>query len=87
MAITLRDLSFCAKDIRGFWTTFVPESVRPNEETTICDLFRDFEQLGPVGAAKALHLLAPNVFPLWDRAVIFCQFSESERRSGDFDPR
>jgi hypothetical protein len=25
--------------------------------------------LGPVGAAKALHLLAPRFFPLWDRAI------------------
>jgi hypothetical protein len=33
-------------------------------------LFTDFErELGPVGAAKALHLLAPRYFPLWDRAI------------------
>jgi hypothetical protein len=25
--------------------------------------------LGPVGAAKALHLLAPAFFPLWDRRI------------------
>lgn len=25
--------------------------------------------LGPVGASKCLHLLAPNVFPLWDREI------------------
>lgn len=25
--------------------------------------------LGPVGAAKALHLLAPLFFPLWDRGI------------------
>src|ERR1700730_12560435 len=36
--------------------------------TTIENLFQSFERvLGPVGAAKALHLLAPNFFPLWDR--------------------
>jgi hypothetical protein len=33
-------------------------------------LFGDFEAvLGPVGAAKALHLLAPTFFPLWDRTI------------------
>ena len=33
-------------------------------------LFGDFEKvLGPVGASKALHLLAPRFFPLWDRAI------------------
>jgi len=33
-------------------------------------LFRDFELvLGPVGAAKCLHLLAPRFFPLWDRDI------------------
>jgi hypothetical protein len=33
-------------------------------------LFKDFEAvLGPVGAAKALHLLAPTFFPLWDRTI------------------
>ena len=33
-------------------------------------MFQDFEEiLGPVGAAKALHLLAPEFFPLWDRAI------------------
>jgi hypothetical protein len=34
------------------------------------DLFESFERrLGPVGAAKALHLMAPRVFPLWDRKI------------------
>lgn len=38
--------------------------------TTIENLFQSFERvLGPVGAAKALHLLAPGFFPLWDRAI------------------
>lgn len=38
--------------------------------TTIENLFQLFERvLGPVGAAKALHLLAPGFFPLWDRAI------------------
>lgn len=40
------------------------------EMATIMNLFHAFEDvLGPVGAAKALHLLAPRLFPLWDRAI------------------
>lgn len=36
----------------------------------VMSLFHEFELvLGPVGAAKALHLLAPRVFPLWDRSI------------------
>jgi len=33
-------------------------------------IFHAFEVvLGPVGAAKSLHLLAPGYFPLWDRKI------------------
>src|SRR5262249_24538707 len=40
------------------------------DRATIADLFQQFEKvLGPVGAAKTLHLLAPRLFPLWDRAI------------------
>jgi hypothetical protein len=40
------------------------------ERTAVSDLFQEFESvLGPVGAAKTLHLLAPRFFPLWDRAI------------------
>lgn len=40
------------------------------DRTTTENLFQSFEHiLGPVGAAKALHLLAPSFFPLWDRAI------------------
>jgi len=36
----------------------------------VLHVFRCFEEvLGPVGAAKSLHLLAPQFFPLWDRAI------------------
>lgn len=37
---------------------------------TIEGLYRAFvERLWPVGAAKALHVLAPGFFPLWDDAI------------------
>ena len=46
------------------------ESLAPKEQTEVQALFDEFERvLGPVGAAKALHLLAPRFFPLWDRAI------------------
>lgn len=41
-----------------------------DDEDLVRILFSQFAQvLGPVGAAKCLHLLAPNFFPLWDRAI------------------
>jgi len=41
-----------------------------DDEKAIPALFEEFENLlGPVGAAKALHLLAPRLFPLWDGAI------------------
>jgi hypothetical protein len=41
-----------------------------DEEDAVGTLFSVFEHgLGPVGAAKCLHLLAPRFFPLWDRAI------------------
>jgi hypothetical protein len=40
------------------------------DEVGVRALFENFEAvLGPVGAAKALHLLAPTFFPLWDRTI------------------
>jgi hypothetical protein len=46
------------------------ESFSDEDEATIKRLFGEFEEvLGPVGAAKCLHLLAPRFFPLWDRAI------------------
>jgi len=46
------------------------DSLRENEKVGLGNLFHDFEMvLWPVGAAKALHLLAPNLFPLWDQTI------------------
>jgi hypothetical protein len=42
----------------------------PGETAEILATFTAFEMLlGPVGAAKALHLLAPGFFPIWDRKI------------------
>jgi hypothetical protein len=46
------------------------ESLIEEDEAEVIRVFQDFESvLGPVGAAKALHLLAPRFAPLWDRAI------------------
>jgi hypothetical protein len=40
------------------------------DEGEVKKVFKNFELvLGPVGAAKGLHLLAPRFFPLWDRTI------------------
>lgn len=46
------------------------KSLTDQDEAPVKELFAAFEKLlGPVGAAKCLHLLAPRFFPLWDRAI------------------
>ena len=46
------------------------ENLNPKDEQTVRTLFQEFETiLGPVGSAKSLHLLAPRLFPLWDREI------------------
>ena len=46
------------------------DSVTAMEREAVSTLFEQFEGiLGPVGAAKTLHLLAPRFFPLWDRSI------------------
>jgi hypothetical protein len=48
----------------------VTGSLTDADEEQLLAIFGDFETaLGPVGAAKALHLLAPRFMPLWDRAI------------------
>jgi hypothetical protein len=45
-------------------------SMTTDEFDAIAEMFTAFELvLGPVGAAKTLHLLAPEFFPLWDRKI------------------
>jgi hypothetical protein len=46
------------------------DSFSKADASALENVFADFEEvLGPVGAAKALHLLAPEFLPLWDRAI------------------
>ena len=46
------------------------DSLVESDKEGISSLFQAFEPvLGPVGTAKALHLLAPQFFAIWDRAI------------------
>jgi hypothetical protein len=46
------------------------ESLVADDQADIEKLFDEFDNLvGPVGAAKAFHVLAPEYFPLWDRGI------------------
>jgi hypothetical protein len=46
------------------------ESLSDDDQVMVERIFSDFElALGPVGASKCLHLLAPRFFPLWDRDI------------------
>ncbi len=54
-------ITFRQRSIEGF---------DQEDESNVRHVFKAFEEvLGPVGAAKCLHLLAPRFFPLWDRAI------------------
>ncbi len=46
------------------------DTLTDNDKSVIKEVFNHFEGvMGPVGAAKSLHLMAPRFFPLWDRAI------------------
>lgn len=46
------------------------DSMSDSDARPVSEVFGEFEALlGPVGAAKALHLLAPCFLPLWDRRI------------------
>lgn len=46
------------------------DSLSDAEQLEIMRLFAEFQAvLGPVGSSKALHLLAPRFFPLWDERI------------------
>jgi hypothetical protein len=46
------------------------QGLNQEDQSEVVRVFKAFEEvLGPVGAAKCLHLLAPCFFPLWDNAI------------------
>jgi hypothetical protein len=67
------DIERLIRDHRSMLITFRQrsiQSINQEDESEVVRVFKAFEEvLGPVGAAKCLHLLAPRFFPLWDRAI------------------
>lgn len=47
-------------------------TARRQDRASILSVFTAFEsKLGPVGSAKALNLIAPSFFPLWDNPISY----------------
>ncbi len=67
------DIERLIRDYHSILITFRQRSIQSlnqGDESEVVRVFKAFEEvLGPVGAAKCLHLLAPCFFPLWDRAI------------------
>lgn len=62
-------LDHCTVDLNDLRTRRL-DTLTEADKTAISRTFHAFEiDLGPVGAAKALHLLAPEFFPIWDDAI------------------
>ncbi|MCU1529277.1 MAG: hypothetical protein JWP75_3040 [Frondihabitans sp.] len=60
------------------------ETLKADEQEAIEAMFNDFDLLlGPVGAAKALHVLAPRFFALWDRPIAEGASFYMEKRGGN----
>ena len=55
-------------------------SLNQDDSTQVKQIFHSFELvLGPVGAAKSLHLLSPYFFALWDRAIAHAYVGNLEK--------
>jgi len=67
------DIERLIRDHHSILITFRQRSIQSlnqEDESEVVRVFKAFEEvLGPVGAAKCLHLLAPRFFPLWDGAI------------------
>ena len=61
------------------------ESLAPTDETLVRLIYHEFEAvLGQTGASKALHLLAPRFFPLWDGAIAATAYGLYARDARDY---
>jgi hypothetical protein len=57
--------------LSGFRERLLESFPRGRDKEDIKGIFGAFEEVfGRIGAAKALHLLAPKFFPLWDTKII-----------------
>jgi hypothetical protein len=72
-AVHFSALEVVITSFQGQWGSYRSReliSMATDELDSIAEMFTAFEiVLGPVGAAKTLHLLAPEFFPLWDRKI------------------
>jgi hypothetical protein len=72
-AILVERLKPILRQERSTFLNYRERSIEPlakSDETDVLRLFGLFRtECGPVGAGKALHVLAPNFFPLWDNAI------------------
>lgn len=69
------------------WRSRSLTSIRDEETSDIADVFTSFENVvGPVGAAKILHLLSPDFFPLWDRKIA-TSYGVSLQKTGENAPQ
>jgi len=60
------------------------DSMSADDESPIKTMFASFRSvLGPVGTAKALHLLAPRFFPIWDATIRHAYRVGSDRADRD----
>jgi len=60
-------------------------TLKPVDEDSIRALYRAFRAvLGQTGASKALHLLAPRFFPLWDVAIAEVAYGLYARDDRDY---
>jgi hypothetical protein len=69
----------------GFRSRSIATLTRAADEPTVRRLFdRLRPELGPVGTGKALHVIAPNFFPLWDNTIASDFYGVSTDASGYF---
>ncbi|HEX7431587.1 MAG TPA: hypothetical protein VF293_05285 [Candidatus Limnocylindrales bacterium] len=61
------------------------DSLTPVDEAPVRAVYDEFEAvLGQTGASKALHLLAPRFFPLWDGAIAATAYGLYARDARDY---
>jgi hypothetical protein len=71
--------------VLGFRSRSIATLTRSADEPTVRRLFGRFRpELGPVGTGKALHVLAPNFFPLWDNTIASDFYGVSTDANGYF---
>ena len=79
------DLSDLLREHRRVLARLSRASIRSldTREDDAREVFAAFdEKLGPVGAAKALHLLAPGFFPIWDTKIAKAYMVGGTKRAG-----